>query len=286
MTDWVQSISRPRRVLEAALWIAAGSLVFTAHAAALMWALRAPPITMADQSPPPAIMLEMAAEPQAVNTDMNQVVDQTKDAPEIVSETAQSVPEQTEPVRDTVEVSTAEPTPEVTPPVEQTTVTLDKVEVLLPTAKSKPPEKKVVEKKKPDKPKRQKPQKQEQASQTSFAAAAQVKQSSQTAARQTVASLGLGSTSPAEWQSRLMAHLERRKRYPPGAREKGEIGTVYVRFRIDDAGNVLSVSLARSSGYSELDDEVLSLVHRASPVPAPPPGANKSITAPVRFTSG
>ncbi|HEY0121277.1 MAG TPA: energy transducer TonB [Rhizobium sp.] len=95
--------------------------------------------------------------------------------------------------------------------------------------------------------------------------------------------MGFGSVSPAKWQSRLMAHLERRKKYPPGARSKGEQGTAYVRFRIDDAGNVLSAGLARSSGYPDLDQEVVELVKHASPVPAPPPDVNKTITAPIKF---
>ncbi|WP_420887846.1 energy transducer TonB family protein [Bradyrhizobium yuanmingense] len=50
-------------------------------------------------------------------------------------------------------------------------------------------------------------------------------------------------------------------------------------------GNVLSASLARSAGSAELDREVIALVHRASPVPAPPAGARRSITAPVRFST-
>ena len=82
-----------------------------------------------------------------------------------------------------------------------------------------------------------------------------------------------------------MAHLERRKRYPPGAQARGERGTVYVRFTIDASGNVQSVSLSRSSGHAELDQEVLAMVRRASPVPAPPPGAQRDIIAPVRFSS-
>jgi protein TonB len=80
-----------------------------------------------------------------------------------------------------------------------------------------------------------------------------------------------------------MSHLERRKRYPSAARSNREEGTVYVRFRIDDSGNVLSVSLSRSSGYPTLDSAVLDMVRAASPVPAPPAGVNKTITAPVRF---
>ncbi|MFC5518824.1 energy transducer TonB, partial [Kaistia terrae] len=74
-----------------------------------------------------------------------------------------------------------------------------------------------------------------------------------------------------------------RKRYPAGSRSRGETGIVTVRFTIDDGGNVLAVALAGSSGFPELDQEVLSLLRRASPVPPPPPGVKKTITAPVRF---
>src|SRR5690606_27597204 len=86
------------------------------------------------------------------------------------------------------------------------------------------------------------------------------------------------------WQGRLMAHLERRKRYPFEARDRGETGVVYVRFRIDDAGNVLTEAIARSSGFRELDNEVLSLVRRASPMPRPPVDAPRTIVAPVVFS--
>jgi protein TonB len=80
-----------------------------------------------------------------------------------------------------------------------------------------------------------------------------------------------------------VAHLEKGKRYPAGAR--GERGVAYVRFSIDAAGKVLSASLAGSSGHPEFDGEALSLVRRASPVPAPPLDANRTITAPVRFNA-
>ena len=56
-----------------------------------------------------------------------------------------------------------------------------------------------------------------------------------------------------------------------------------VRFRIDAQGHVLGVALARSSGFPELDAEVLAMVRRASPVPAPPPGAPLDLTVPVQF---
>jgi protein TonB len=90
--------------------------------------------------------------------------------------------------------------------------------------------------------------------------------------------------SPADWKSKVMARLERNKRYPSGAQARHETGTAYVRFRIDGGGNVLSISLAGSSGFAELDAEVVALVRRASPLPPPPTGISKTITAPVRFS--
>lgn len=90
--------------------------------------------------------------------------------------------------------------------------------------------------------------------------------------------------SPARWQSRLMSHLERRKRYPSSAKRARKQGVVQVRFTIDGSGNVGSVALTRSSGVSELDNEVLSLVRRASPVPAPPPGVSRTIVVPIKFS--
>ena len=89
--------------------------------------------------------------------------------------------------------------------------------------------------------------------------------------------------SPARWQSQLMAHLARRKRYPSAAQARGEEGVVEVRFSIDDRGNVLSAKVVRSSGHPALDDAVLDLMRRASPVPAPPPGVSRTISAPVEF---
>jgi periplasmic protein TonB len=81
-----------------------------------------------------------------------------------------------------------------------------------------------------------------------------------------------------------MAHLERRKRYPAEARRAGRQGTAQVRFSIDANGNVQSVSLTSSSGVAELDAEVVALVRRASPVPAPPPGVSRTIVVPIRFS--
>ncbi|MGV6873853.1 energy transducer TonB family protein, partial [Pseudochelatococcus sp. B33] len=234
-----------------------------------------------------------------ISDQMQNAVDAKSDTREPMEQPTEAVEPPTpedvqpeEPVEEMTEpVETITPDPDPVEPVEEEILPpVEKVEVPIPVARPRPVEKKPVEKPKPapkkkelaKRPKREKPA---PASKAATEAAAQVAQSNRNAASQASAGMGFGSVSPARWQSRLMAHLERRKRYPSGARSRGEQGTAYVRFRIDDSGNVLSASLARSSGYPELDAEVVELVSRASPVPAPPPEANRTITAPVRFTS-
>lgn len=93
------------------------------------------------------------------------------------------------------------------------------------------------------------------------------------------------SVSPARWQSRVVAWLNRHKRYPHGA--GGEQGMVSVAFAINASGSVLSVRVARSSGNAELDKAALDMVRRASPVPAPPPEIAQSrmnLAVPVQFS--
>lgn len=279
MTALADRLDLEARASEATLWSGAALVVLAAHAAALAWMLSAPPIVMADNAPPPAIMIEMAPTPEAINTEVNEISEQMQEAQEIKSETSEPVEKPVEEVKPEEPEPVQEPEPE--PIVEQKEV--EKAEVTLPVVRPKP-EKKPIEKprkREVRKPERRRPA---PASQAAREASAQVQQSTRNAASQTVAGMGFGSVSPAQWQSRLMAHLERRKQYPAGARSRGETGTVYVRFSIDDSGNVRSASLARSSGVPELDAEVLSLVRRASPVPAPPAGVSRTITAPVRFS--
>jgi protein TonB len=91
----------------------------------------------------------------------------------------------------------------------------------------------------------------------------------------------------ASWRDLVAAQLQRAKRYPSGAESRREQGVVTVRFTVSRSGSVLSRSIARSSGYSELDQEVLAMLARASPFPQFPPGMNQasvSLTVPVRFS--
>jgi periplasmic protein TonB len=62
---------------------------------------------------------------------------------------------------------------------------------------------------------------------------------------------------------------------------------VYLRFAMDRQGRVTSSQINKSSDFELLDDEVLALIQRAQPLPAPPPevpGAVVDLVVPVAFS--
>lgn len=69
------------------------------------------------------------------------------------------------------------------------------------------------------------------------------------------------------YQALLMAHLAKFKKYPQEAIMQKQEGVVRIRVSIDESGNVLSKELKKSCPYAVLNDEVLSLFKRASPLP-------------------
>ncbi|HED7248405.1 TPA: energy transducer TonB [Campylobacter jejuni] len=72
------------------------------------------------------------------------------------------------------------------------------------------------------------------------------------------------------YQALLMAYLTKFKKYPQEAIMQKQEGVVRIRVSIDESGNVLSKELKKSYPYAALNDEVLSLFKRASPLPKPP----------------
>ena len=73
----------------------------------------------------------------------------------------------------------------------------------------------------------------------------------------------------ATWQKRLIAHLNRFKRYPStGSRLMAEI---VVAFTLDRSGHVTSAAIQTSSGDPAFDHAALAMMEKADPVPPPPP---------------
>jgi protein TonB len=92
-----------------------------------------------------------------------------------------------------------------------------------------------------------------------------------------------GGAELAAYRNALLAKIWGAARYPEAARERGAIGVATVRFALDGAGAVTLADLAQSSGDRALDDEAMAAVRRASPLPAPPTGAPRAYSAPIRF---
>ncbi len=87
------------------------------------------------------------------------------------------------------------------------------------------------------------------------------------------------------WESGLVAHIERFKRYP--VRARGQHGSARVAFTIDRDGTVRESSILESSGSPQLDQESLATLDRAQPMPKPPSEAKTSeLSFVVRFNIG
>jgi protein TonB len=265
--DWRDPDGRPEGALTGAAalrWSAAGIVVVALHVGGIWLALNWPAAAEPPGDPPAAIMMELA--PLAVAPE----VPQQDIAPGPQMEEAEDQPEPEKPVEEKVE-SEPELKPvktEIKPPELPKT---EKAEVVLPPkAPPKPKPKKKLKKKK-----------QKKAPRTTAPPNSQVQRADRAAAPAEGMELSM---SPASWKGALMAHLNRYKRFPPGA---ASTGIATVAFTIDRSGRVLSARLVRSAGDGALDAEAVSLPRRASPVPAPPPnigGRSITLAVPIRFS--
>jgi periplasmic protein TonB len=89
------------------------------------------------------------------------------------------------------------------------------------------------------------------------------------------------------WQSSLVRQLQRYKRYPSEAQSRSEEGIVLLSFSLDRTGRVLAHRIVRSSGFADLDNEVMAMIMRAEPLPAFPasmPQPQLDLTVPIRFS--
>jgi protein TonB len=101
---------------------------------------------------------------------------------------------------------------------------------------------------------------------------------------QSSSGIGRGrSDTDTNYRGLVAAHLQRYKQFPPDARRLGNQGSAMVSFRLDGSGRVVSVKLVRAIGVESLDREVVAMVHRASPFPAPPDGRPAGFSVPLDF---
>jgi protein TonB len=90
----------------------------------------------------------------------------------------------------------------------------------------------------------------------------------------------------ANWQTAVISHLYRYKRYPASARSHHIEGLVTVQFTVDRAGLVVTSQVLHSSGSQLLDDEAIAMLRRAAPLPVPPAqaqGAAIDLVLPIKF---
>lgn len=281
---------------DVALWSGAAMFVLAAHLASVWYVQRMPVPEPAAAEAAPAIMMELApmvVAPDAVESETAELVDSMAAEPvEEFTEMAEPVTEpavekavEDEPLPEPVEVAE---TPAVEPieeaeaepvePVEEITPELPEVALAIPEPRpvvEKPVEKPV--RKQVVKKVERKPPPQVASTKSAMDALKAA------APKPKVAAAG-SSMSPARWQSRVNAHLNRYKRYPKGGHGSG---TAVIRFTINESGGVTSASLSGSSGDSAFDSAALDLVRRASPVPAPPPEiarSRMSLVVPIRYS--
>jgi protein TonB len=88
----------------------------------------------------------------------------------------------------------------------------------------------------------------------------------------------------AAWQKRLLAHLDRHKRYPGDGARRDIVVTL--SFGLDRLGHVVAANIAKGSGDPAFDAAALSMMRRSDPVPPPPPlvaDEGLAFTIPVVF---
>lgn len=311
MTDPVYPRSRQSRLGEIALWSVAALVMISVHAAGAYYLMQEKPEEQGDNAPQAAIMIELAALPEAVNTEETVEANDEVETEEVKSNVTQPVKEPPpvepppEPVPEPVVEEPPvepEPTPEVPPevvqqpveepappepvqevdPIEQQQVAeLENVEVPLPVLRPPPPppaQKKVEKEKEPEKKRVQKPTPAPQQSQRRDIAKAEATQSDRTAASRNSAGSASSSISPADWASKVQSAVARR--IVRGAGRSGM--TVTVSFVVQNDGSIGRLSVVKSTGDEAVDAKIKSSIGKAS-VSTPPPGAQTSFVVPVQI---
>lgn len=82
--------------------------------------------------------------------------------------------------------------------------------------------------------------------------------------------IGANSASVQSYQGLIFAHLNKYKKYPQAALIAKNEGSAKVSVELNENGKILSANLIKSTKFDILNDEILELFKRASPLPKPP----------------
>ena len=224
----------PRKTL---LWTSSIALVGAVHVGLFYWAMNWHVAPLKAQLPPPALMIELAPLPAAAKP--APVV-----APEPEPEPAPKIIEAPKP-----RLELAKPKPKPVPKPK-------------PTPKPEP---------KPEPKPAPKPEPKPVQPAQNATPRTETKAATPTPAVKPAPSVSSGPTAAeVSWQSRLMGHLARYKRYPDDARRRNQEGRVTLRFSVDANGRVVTYTLVGRSGSPSLDRATQQMIRRAQPLPKPP----------------
>ncbi len=221
-----------------------------------------------DQAPPqPGVVRPQEVETQQVQTaETLQPVEQTQ-PPEVAPEQPQILATQA-PAETTV-VQPAEPVQPIDTRIAEVQPTNPPPEVVTPVEKPKPVErpkevkKPVAKVAKVKSGSRGESQENSKKGSVDGTETAQSDNSSQTNAHRTGAGSAAVANYPGKVQSRIRRAVRLSSKYQPGI-------TVRVRLTIGSSGDLTALSIARSSGFPELDEAVTSGIRRAAPFPPLP----------------
>jgi periplasmic protein TonB len=220
-------------------WIGSAVFAVAAHAAVAASFMLEPEVKVATAPPPAAVQVDLVAPPSSNEA----VATATPIGPDQIQAEAQP-----EPTPEQIDMPKFEP-----PPLERITdidpVVLQKID---------------------PKPNLPRPTVQQKVADRTTARPTNVATPNDVAAApRTGAPSVTASDAEQSWEQRIMAQLEREKRYPSEARSQGMEDYVTVRFVIDRQGRVLSARIVHSNGFAPLDQEALAVFHRVTLAPLP-----------------
>ncbi|AUO66012.1 hypothetical protein WM46_15300 [Citrobacter freundii complex sp. CFNIH2] len=246
-------------------WLLPPLLVVGGHVAVIALLLRSAALAPVLPQPPAAapIVIELATLPTTMQP-------QTQQAPAVAAP----------PPEPEVEPKAVQATEKIIPQAEAKLTVREQPEEKRPP----PPE---VKKKPPREKQKPRPERQPAAPRQQLADNSSSKVAETNRAPQVGAASDMALKVKMNWQSEILARLQKEKRYPPFALRTRQQDTVLLRFRVDKEGHISDAVIVKSQGFTLLDSESLDLLQRVAPLPEPPAdmltAGKTEIIVPVQF---